>query len=295
MLLLFSTFFYLIWLWYLGLLPLAVFIFMLAHWFKNVFNWVNLEFLWEKWSLILIRLLTMIWISWILFFVWLQEISVYLVLLVLNIFLWMGSHIFRYNDWQLIFEIWTWVVDVIILGTCLFSGWFFVCCEVFSLLAALMLWLYAFLQFIIWLFFPVDKKWTYEIFLLLVVVLWSAIIKYFYPSWWIMSLCFLMLMMCYLWIYMVQHWEMPSKEMKIISVRRILAWERIFKKVNVSGRKISLYDWLFNAPNWFIRLFEFCNIGVLLFKIFSTCSNKLCCLCFTQHSTIFKCVTNLCV
>ena len=32
----------------------------------------------EKWSLLLIWLLTMIGISWILFFIWIKEISVYL-------------------------------------------------------------------------------------------------------------------------------------------------------------------------------------------------------------------------
>ena len=128
---LFSTFFYMIWLWYLALLPIVVLIFMLSHWIKNVFHGVAFDMLLEKWSLLLIWLLTMIWISWILFFIWIREISVYLDLLVLNIILRIGSHLFNYEDGKMLFEIWAWLIVFIILGTCLFSGWFpFMNCSV---------------------------------------------------------------------------------------------------------------------------------------------------------------------
>ena len=125
MFVLFSTFFYLIWLWYLALLPLATFVFMLSHWIKNVFSWIKLEVLREKWSLILIWLITMIWLSWILFFMWIKEISVYLILLIFNIFLLFCSHVFSYDDGKLVFEVWMWLMVVIVLWTVLFSLWFF--------------------------------------------------------------------------------------------------------------------------------------------------------------------------
>lgn len=267
MLALFSTFFYMIDMWYLALLPLAVFVFMLSHGIKNIFKWVSLDILREKWSLILIWLLTMIGLSWILFFIWIQEISVYLILLILNIFLWLWSHVFRYEDGKLIFEIWTWIVNVIILWTALFSVGFFVFCETFSLLACLMLWVYAFLQFIIGIFYPADKKRTYEIVILGLIVIRSAIIKYFYPAWWVVSFSLIILLLAYLWIYVVQHWEMPSKEPKMISVRRILAGERIFKKINIPTRKISLYGRLEETPVWFKRILEFFNLGLLIFLL----------------------------
>ena len=164
---LFSTFFYLIWLWYLWLLPLAVLIFMLSHGIKNIFKWIKLEFLREKWSLILIWLITMIGLSWILFFIWVKEISVYISLLILNILLMFGSYIFNYNDGKLIFEIWAWLMVVIILWTVLFSSWFLYFCEAILLIASLMLWVYAFMQFIIWYFYWTEEKWLYEI-----VILW---------------------------------------------------------------------------------------------------------------------------
>ena len=264
---LFSTFFYLIWLWYLWLLPLAVLIFMLSHGIKNIFKWIKLEFLREKWSLILIWLITMIGLSWILFFIWIKEISVYISLLILNILLMFGSYIFNYNDGKLIFEIWAWLMVVIILWTVLFSSWFLYFCEAILLIDSLMLWVYAFMQFIIWYFYWTEEKWLYEIVILWVIVIWWSIINHFYPAEWIFGLSFCILALIFYGIYMIQKREMPTKQTAKISVRRILAGERIFKKLNVPQRKISLHEWLENSPKRFDRIFEFFNIGLLIFLL----------------------------
>jgi len=60
---------------------------------------------------------------------------------------------------------------------------------------------------------------------------------------------------------------MPKEQTARISVRRILAGERIFKKLNVPQRKISLHEWLENSPKRFERAFEFFNIGLLIFLL----------------------------
>ena len=264
---LFSTFFYLIGLWYLSLLPLAVLVFMLSHGIKNVFTWIKLEILREKWSLILIWLITMIGISWILFFVWVKEISVYMSLLILNILLMFGSHVFDYEDGKLIFEIGAWLMVVVILWTVLFSSWFFAFFDAVLLMASLMLSVYAFLQFVIWIFYSVDEKWLYEIVILWAIVVWWGIINRFYPAEWVFALSFFILALVFCGIYIVQNREMPVKQTAKISVRRILAWERIFKKLNVPKWKIALHEWLENSPKRFDRIFEFFNIGLLIFLL----------------------------
>ena len=53
---------------------------------------------------------------------------------------------------------------------------------------------------------------------------------------------------------------MPPKQTAKISVRRILAGERIFKKFNIPQRKISLYERLENSPKRFGRILEFLNL-----------------------------------
>ena len=264
---LFSTFFYMIGLWYLALLPIAVLIFMLSHWIKNIFHGVAFDMLLEKWSLLLIWLLTMIGISWILFFIWIKEISVYLDLLILNIILRFGSHLLKYEDGKLLFEIWAWLIVIIILWTCLFSEWFFSFFQAFSLLSCLMLAIYSFLQFIIWIYCPTDEKRLYEIALLWIVAIWSSFIRRFYPAEWIMFAGFLCLALVFGGMYLVQHREMPPKQTAKISVRRILAWERIFKKFNIPQRKISLHEWLENSPKRFHRVLEFFNLWLLVFLL----------------------------
>ena len=264
---LFSAFFYFIGLRYLALLPLAVLVFMLSHGIKNIFTWIKLEILREKWSLILIWLITMIWLSWILFFIWIKEISVYLSLLILNIMLMFGSHVFYYEDWKLIFEIWSWIMVIIILWTVLFSWWFFPFCEAVLLIASLMLWVYTFLQFIIWIFYPTNEKWIYEIVILGGIVIWWSIINRFYPAERVFALLLFILVLVFGGIYVVQNREMPAKQTAKISVRRILAWERIFKKLNVPKWKIALHEWLGNSPKWFDCIFEFFNIGLLIFLL----------------------------
>lgn len=267
MLALFSAFFYLIGLRYLSFLPIAVLIFMLSHSLKNVFKWVQIEKLFEKWSLILIWLVTMIWLSGILFFIWIKEISVYLDLLIFNLFLRIWSYVFEYKDGKLLFEVWTRMMVIVILWTALFWWWFYVFFQTFSLLSCLMLWIYAFLQFVIWIFYPKDEKWIYEIFILWIVAFWSSIIRMFYPQEWIMFAWLALLALIFLWIFFVQGREMPAKQTTKISVRRILAWERIFKKLNVPQRKILIYDLVENSPSRFPRVLEFVNLGLLIFLL----------------------------
>ena len=56
---------------------------------------------------------------------------------------------------------------------------------------------------------------------------------------------------------MVQTREMPAQQTARISLRRILAGERIFKKLNVPEWKIVLHEWLEKSPRRFDSAFEF--------------------------------------
>ena len=124
-----------------------------------------------------------------------------------------------------------------------------------------------FLQFIIWIFYPTSERWLYEIVVLGIIVVGGSILKRFYPAEWVIPAWLFILSLIYTWIYIVQNREMPAKQTAKISVRRILAWERIFKKLNVPKRKISLHEWLENSPKRFERAFEFFNIGLLIFLL----------------------------
>ncbi|MDR2189759.1 MAG: hypothetical protein LBP53_00775 [Candidatus Peribacteria bacterium] len=103
--LLFACFFYAIDLWYFMLFPLTFFLFMLTHGTRKVFSKIEIDKIRYQHSLLFIWIVIMIGFSGLLFFIGISEISVYLCLLLLNLFLLMGSYVFAYADGKNIFEI----------------------------------------------------------------------------------------------------------------------------------------------------------------------------------------------
>jgi hypothetical protein len=101
---LFSSFFYAIDLRYFALFPLAFFLFIVIHSLKNLHPKVEVDEIRYKYSLLLIWILVMVGFSGLLFFIGISEIRVYLCLLVLNLFLLIGSYVFNYADGKKIFE-----------------------------------------------------------------------------------------------------------------------------------------------------------------------------------------------
>ncbi|MDR2415531.1 MAG: hypothetical protein LBD75_02745 [Candidatus Peribacteria bacterium] len=102
---LFACFFYAIEVWYLGIFPLIFFLFLFTHGAKKIFSKVEIDEMWYQHSLLLIRILIMVGLSGLLFFIGITEIAVYLCLLFLNLFLLIGSYVFAYTDGKKIFEI----------------------------------------------------------------------------------------------------------------------------------------------------------------------------------------------
>ena len=97
-------FFYAIDIRYFGLFPLAFFLFVLIHGMRTSLPKVEVNEMRYKYSLLLIRILIMVGLSGVLFFIRIDELIVYLCLFALNVFLWIGSYVFSYADGKRIFE-----------------------------------------------------------------------------------------------------------------------------------------------------------------------------------------------
>jgi hypothetical protein len=67
----------------------------------------------------------------------------------------------------------------------------------------------------------------------------------------------------YLLTLRVKRRKVPQKEPSLLSVRRILAGERIKKNLHFPKRKRSLHEWIISAPGRFQRLLELPNLLVL--------------------------------
>jgi hypothetical protein len=101
---LFGVFFYAIELRYFTLFPLAFFLFMVIHGMRHTLPKLEVDEVWYKYSLLIIWILIMVGLSGVLFFIGINEITVYLCLFFLNIFLRIGSYVFQYADGKRIFE-----------------------------------------------------------------------------------------------------------------------------------------------------------------------------------------------
>ena len=77
---------------------------MLIHGMKDTLPKLEMHEVRYKYSLLLIRILIMVGISGMLFFIGIQELVVYLCLFILNLFLRVGSYAFSYTDGKRIFE-----------------------------------------------------------------------------------------------------------------------------------------------------------------------------------------------
>lgn len=62
----------------------------------------------------------------------------------------------------------------------------------------------------------------------------------------------------------MKRWKVPQKEHSLLSVRRILAGEKIKKRLNFPKRKVSFHEWIVSSPGRFQRLLELPNLLVLV-------------------------------
>jgi hypothetical protein len=112
--------------------------------------------------------------------------------------------------------------------------------------------------------YPIEKKYGYQLFLMLGIVLVNVFINALSPLGIgiLISLC---LLSCYYVVtYLVKKRKMPQKESSFVSVRKILAGERIRKKHPIPKWKIQFHQWIVSAPLWFQRGLELPNLLLLV-------------------------------
>ncbi|MDR2415530.1 MAG: hypothetical protein LBD75_02740 [Candidatus Peribacteria bacterium] len=152
----------------------------------------------------------------------------------------------------------------IILGTALFSEGITTFWSVFSLFVYFWFGFLGFLVFIIGMLYPINNNYGYQLFLMLGLVIITVLINTFASLGigLLISLCLLSLY--YVATYLIKKRKMPQKETSILSVRRILAGERIHKKHSLPQWKAQLHEWIITAPLWFQRGLELPNLLLLV-------------------------------
>ncbi len=268
---LFMLFFYLIGLWFVGLLPLFLFI-ILAGYYANTISLKeqSTRFL-ERYGLWVAWLVLLWWLASFLHFFGIQTVTISLIIIVLNVFLWLCSYILPYKDGTIVFQWWYYITTIFLLFYTLLyhTGSFF---DVFMLNWILWVWLMAFVVCVISIRFPIQKNLKY---LLWVGLLWAILLVVFaqiQQVYIVLTIDSAIIWMVCFGIYYVLSKRPPSKEqIKQISVRRILAGERILERndTTTSPTYKRIYLFLEQMPKYVKYMIEWLTLIILLIAIIS--------------------------
>ena len=274
----FIAYFYAIWLWYLWLIPLILLIWTLVYsiWDLSLKNKVN-SLVTEYW----------LFLAWIIIMIWfflsakifdVSTTNSMLFLLVVNILFFIWSYLFKYEDWKKISHIWFLVSVISFIIFTRIVYWGKTAFQLFSYMRILYFSLIWFTIFILWIRYEISKNLQYLFFVL---------------SWWVIILAlyklipnlyvFLIVLVVFLQIlysviyYILWHKPPTAYEQKEISIRRILAWERILKKQNDWKFKIpqKVYDFIFEIPQIVKYCMEWINTFVILLLIYLYFKNTI--------------------
>lgn len=256
------AFFYNIGLWYLSFLPLFFFLFLFsaspAFRFSSLFSRQMFRYpLFFARGTILCALWGLAW------YLGVTLPLVFLIILVFNFVLWIGALVLSYEDGKQIFSFGYWFVLCLFLFyglfLCSFGQYFDFLFQVSSLHISLL----AFALFILRLRFPqlIDLAYYFLVagctWLMLFVLLFVPdFVLSLVLAWWLLFALYSGLW----WFY-----KQRPVEQKQISVRRILAWERLITKRVFSSLFLAQASvFLHKMPKHFLTSLEFLNIGLVV-------------------------------
>lgn len=274
---LFVAYFYAIWLWYLWIIPLILclgfFVFSIGWILKkdradSLFNEYGLFF---AWIIILIGLFL------ILQFFGAPAISSFLFLIVINILLLFGSYIFKYEDGKIVGHIW---FAFALLTMLVYLGIVFgfdICFHTFLMMWCLYLGVVALIVCVLGLWYDIHKNMYYLLFILL----WWAIIIFFYKLIFNIYIFLITVAVC-LWVlyflvdYVLKHKPPTQTQVKEISVRRILAWERVLQEIpQHNDLSKIIYNFVNETPRFIKYILEFANTLIIIVLIYLYFKNAL--------------------
>lgn len=268
----FVLFFYSIDLRYLWLLPIIFLIsFFSYYWLNNIIKVKSSEAL-NKYSLYITRIIVLIWLVWILNFFGIPLVKICLALISINLALWIWSYIADYKDGKSVFQLWYYLSAIFLFLVWATFNWFQWFLDIFSSFWILNLWVLAFITYIIWIYKEVDAYLTYKVF---VFWIWTIILSLInnIPSLYL-AICISTVLLT--WIFsvmfkMLQHKPLTKNEKTKVSVRRILAWERITNPKKYFNSKFmeKVYGFVFNMPAGTKQSLEAINI-LLMFSVITS-------------------------
>lgn len=264
-------YFYFLGLWFLALIPLVFLIWSFAYVaIKTPISFSKFEL--SKYSLHIAWIIVLLAIFWILSFLNIKFPSSLLYMLVWNFLFWIFSYIFNYDDGKKIFQFWYYLIFLLFVFVWLFVFNWSELNSFIVMLLSLQLWFIWFLKFILWIFVDIEDTFLYTLF-----VSWLLLFCVLIVSWFSSLSAWLSLISVILtWLYLGLWWFVQKRPVNHgrISVRRILAWERVINKTFFSNEFLSkMYDFVLNMPQIFRYIIEILNVLVVVILFGSFVAN----------------------
>ena len=267
----FIGFFYGIGLRYLWFIPLLC-CFALARYYTRLmpFQLQDSSF-WQKHSLAIAWIAILAWIVTLLAFFLVNDIYVALGVILLN---WIGrsiSYLRDYNDGKRIFQLWYYLGIVYLAWFMLLNIPITHILSATTTLLAMHVWLMSFLVFVVHHSKSIPRNLQYNFFVTLVALVLSVLVQISSSSYTNIILAIGLLSACYGYMYYISLQRPVSDRLqKEVSIKQILAWERITSNPNIphSTRIMSwLYDFVSTMPTLSKRLLEWYNVVLVLAAI----------------------------
>lgn len=267
----FVAYFYAIWLWYLWLIPLLLLIWVLVYsiWDISLKNRAN-TLISDYW-LFIAWVIIMLWFFLSAKFFGIETTNSLLFLAAINILFFLWSYVFYYEDWKKIAHLW-FLISVFSL---LLYVWIVFgpreTFKVFSNLLALYFAIIWFVVFVLGIKYDISQNLKYLFFALLGAISILILFKVIPNLYLFLIVVIIILQILYRCIdYILQHKPPTQQEENDISVRRILAGERILKKQDDWIIKISddVYNFVSEMPAIIKYYMELLNTLIILLVIY---------------------------
>jgi len=267
----FLWFFYAIGAWYIGIIPLifGLVIIIISSKDYRKLSWESLDR--QRYSIYAWWIAMLIWFIGIATFFSENTIQIWLWILGINIVFWLASHVFSYKDGTYMAQAGYYMTILYILWQASYVLDRHGLRNVVSMLWVLTLGIVWFIVGVIWHWRKVASYLWYKIFILAWWAILIGIGHYVSDIYTALLIDSILILLLSLWLYRILHYHTPTtNEIKNISVRRILAWEKITKNNHIPKKNrilTRLYHFVRDMPLWTRYGVEWINCGLVIMTI----------------------------
>lgn len=266
----FVWFFRAIGLWYLWFIPIIFLLFFLSYSTSSVAGKIRIWEGLQQYMIFFAWIIILIWLGGSLHFFGIKNINITQFLIVFNLIFWIISYFVKYKDGNSVFQLWYYLSVIWLLISTYNAWWQSAFWDVLGMVWTMNMAVIWFLIFVVWLKSQIHRYMWYEFGITVIGSIILIIIHQIKDFYMALFLSSLLLTAIYYLIYKILKDRPPSdQQQKTISVRRILAGERItqYHKPFKQEFHKKIYDIIINMPILAKYSLEWLNIFLIVIMI----------------------------